>query len=121
MRKRNYKGRCEKRKLSKCGEEVCRTYDPIQYAYAVLINSSDDVRSFRTNVPLEGVEGDAYMSDFVITKKDGDLMVRECVERKHLAKPMTCRLLDTSRGYWLRHGVEDWGIVTGKEGVDDGI
>lgn len=33
MRKKNYKGRCEKRKLSKC-EGVCKTYDVIQYAYA---------------------------------------------------------------------------------------
>lgn len=28
MRKRNYKGRCEKRNLSKC-KEVCKTFDAI--------------------------------------------------------------------------------------------
>ena len=33
MRKKNYKGRCEKRTLSKC-QDICRTYDPIQSAYA---------------------------------------------------------------------------------------
>ena len=32
MRKKNYKGRCEKRQISKC-EDVCRTYDDIQRAY----------------------------------------------------------------------------------------
>ena len=33
MRKKNFKGRCEKRVIAKCSE-VCRTYDAIQYAYA---------------------------------------------------------------------------------------
>ena len=32
MRKKNYKGRCEKRVLSKC-IGICRTYDALQYAY----------------------------------------------------------------------------------------
>ena len=31
MRRKNFKGRCEKRVLGKCAE-VCRTYDAIQYA-----------------------------------------------------------------------------------------
>ena len=31
MRKKNFKGRCEKRKIGKCAE-ICRTYDTIQYA-----------------------------------------------------------------------------------------
>ena len=36
MRKKNFKCRCEKRVLGKC-DEVCRTYDAIQYAYADLL------------------------------------------------------------------------------------
>ena len=32
MRKRNFKGRCEKRQIAKCAE-VCRTYDDIQRVY----------------------------------------------------------------------------------------
>ena len=32
MKKKGYKGRCEKRSLSKC-VGICRTYDPIQSAY----------------------------------------------------------------------------------------
>ena len=42
MRKKNFKGRCEKRVLGKCAE-VCRTYDPVQYAYADLLQASDEV------------------------------------------------------------------------------
>lgn len=114
LRKKNYKGRCEKRKLSKCGDDVCKTYDAIQYAYADVLNHSNDIDSFRTNVLLEGVEEDAYTTDFVITKSNGDLAVRECVERKHLSKPMTAKLLDISRSYWQNHGVTDWGIVINK-------
>ena len=33
MRQWKMKSRCEKRHLSKC-EDVCRTYDKVQYAYA---------------------------------------------------------------------------------------
>lgn len=33
MRKKNYKGRCQKRTLSK-SKEVCRFYDAIQSKYA---------------------------------------------------------------------------------------
>ncbi len=115
MRKKNFKGRCEKRKLPKC-EDVCRTFDAIQYAYADLLNESSDIKSFRVNVLLDGMEGD-YTSDFVCVKADHDLMVRECVERKHLTKPLTMKLLQASRDFWLRHGVSDWGIVIEKEGA----
>ena len=45
MRKKDYKGRVEKRVLSKC-EGVCRTYDKLQYEYATLLNESDDVKTF---------------------------------------------------------------------------
>ena len=42
-------------------------------------------------------------------------MVRECVFRKFLKKPMTVKLLDASRDYWNNHGVSDWGIVIDEE------
>ena len=114
MRKKNYKGRCEKRFLSKC-KEVCRTYDDIQSAYAELLQKSDSITEFRCNVLLNSLEAGEYTSDFVCVKTDGDMMVRECVNRKYLTKPMTVKLLDASRNYWLRHGVTDWGIVTNEE------
>jgi hypothetical protein len=114
MRKKNYKGRCEKRMLSKC-QDVCRTYDAIQYAYADVLQEDPEIKEIRCNVLLEGLELGAYTSDFVCVKSDNDLMVRECVFRKHLTKPMTVKLLDASREYWARHGVMDWGLVIDAE------
>ncbi len=115
MRKKNYKGRCEKRMVKKSGE-VCRTYDAIQSAYLELLDDSPKIKEIRCNVALEGDALGMYTSDFVCVRTDGDLLVRECVFRKYLTKPMTVKLLDASREYWMRHGVKDWGIVIdGKE------
>ena len=108
MRKKNYKGRCEKRNLSKCNG-VCRTYDKIQYAYADLLEKNDLIKAFDCNVPFDNAD---YTSDFVCIKTDNSLTVRECVERKFLTKPLTVKLLDFSREYWLKRSVKDWGIVT---------
>ena len=107
MRKKNYKGRCEKRTISKC-EDVCRTVDPIQFAYADVLQASEEIKEIRCNVPLDGEE---YTSDFVCVKSNGDLLVRECVDRRFLTKPLTVKLLDASRLYWLHRGVTDWGLV----------
>jgi len=41
VRKKKFKGRCEKRVIAKCNE-VCRTYDVIQYAYADILQVSDE-------------------------------------------------------------------------------
>ena len=114
MRKKNFKGRCEKRMIGKCSD-VCRTYDAIQYAYADLLQESEEVKEIRCNVLLDGLDVGGYTSDFVCTKTDGDLMVRECVFRKFLMKPLTVKLLDASREYWIRHGVTDWGLVIDEE------
>lgn len=110
MRNKNYKGRCEKRKLGK-RETICKTYDAIQYVYADVLEQDDKVVSIRCNVVLEGLEIGGYMSDFACEKSDGEIMVRECVYQKLLTKPLTMKLLDASRTYWLRRGVKDWGIV----------
>lgn len=107
MRKKNFKGRCEKRTISKC-EDVCRTFDPIQFAYADVLQASEEIKEIRCNVPLDGEE---YTSDFVCVKSNGDLLVRECVDRRFLTKPLTVKLLDVSRLYWLHRGVTDWGLV----------
>lgn len=114
MRKKGYKGRCEKKDLSKC-QEVCRTYDAIQSNYADILQNDNDIQEIRCNVLLDGLSDGAYTSDFVCVKADGDLMVRECVFRKFLTKPMTVKLLDASRDYWLNHGVSDWGMVIDEE------
>jgi len=114
MRKKGFKGRCEKRVLSK-SKDVVRTYDEIQYVYADILEKSNEVKEIRCNVPLDELTESEYMSDFVCVKENGDLMVRECVFRKHLTKPLTVKLLDMSREYWLKRGVMDWGIVIDEE------
>lgn len=111
MRKKNYKGRCEKRALSKC-IGVCRTYDALQYAYSNMLEENEEVKEFQCNVPLNSEE---YTTDFFCQKVNGDVMVRECILRKHISKPMTVKMLDISREYWLRHGVSDWGLVIDEE------
>lgn len=114
MRKKNFKGRCEKRMIPKCAE-VCRTYDAIQCAYADILQECDEIKEIRCNVLLAGLDIGEYTSDFVCVKSDNDLMVRECVFRKYLMKPLTVKLLDASREYWLRRGVSDWGLVIDEE------
>lgn len=46
MRKKSYKGRCEKRSLSKC-QGICKTYNAIQSAYADMLQSDDSISEFR--------------------------------------------------------------------------
>lgn len=121
MKKKSYKGtRCEKRAMSKCADGVARTFNVIESRYADKLQENPDVKEFRCQVLLEGLEMGEYCSDFVATKMDGDLMVRECVFRKYLTKPMTAKLLDASRIYWKRRGVTDWGIVVEKKEAADG-
>ena len=42
-------------------------------------------------------------------------MIVECVEKDKLLKPLTGKMLDTSRNYWLSKGIDDWRIVVGEE------
>lgn len=114
VRKKNFKGRCEKRTLSKC-KDICRTYDAIQYSYAGILQNNAEIKEIRCNVPLNGLDIGDYTTDFVCVKNDNALMVRECVYRKRLTKPLTVKLLDTSKDYWLKHGVLDWGVVIDAE------
>ena len=67
MRKKNYKGRCEKQTLEKF-TAICKTYDPIQTAYANALVKNDSVASIRCNVVLDGDECGEYMTDFICTK-----------------------------------------------------
>ena len=119
MKKINYKGRCEKRKVSKC-KEVCRAYSKIQTAFIDILENDPEIVAFECNYRLRGVADDMYSSDIVATKSDGTTMVRECVWRFNLNKPSYTKILDISRNNWLSHGVEDWGIVVEKEKRDEG-
>lgn len=77
-----------------------------------MLQADNDIVEIRCNVLLEGTE---YTTDFVCTKTNQELRVRECVYRTHLTKPMTIKLLDISREYWLKRGVVDWGLVINEE------
>ena len=46
MRKKNYKGRCEKRSLAKC-RGICKSYDTIQSRYADMLQSNEKVKEFQ--------------------------------------------------------------------------
>ena len=114
MRSKNFKGsKCVKMKLSK-SDEVVKTFDNIQTAYAQILDKNENIQMIQCNVVLEEVENGEFTTDFLCTKIDGDLMVRECVFRKKLSLPRTCKLLDLSREYWTKRGVTDWGIVIEK-------
>ena len=66
MRRKNFKGRCEKIHISK-SKEVCRLYDPIQRAYLSILEQDAFILEIRCNVPLTGLE---YMTDFVCKKNN---------------------------------------------------
>jgi len=51
MRKKGFKGRCEKRMIGKC-KTVCRTYDPLQSAYAARLQENRNIREIQCNVPI---------------------------------------------------------------------
>ena len=110
MRPLKIKDRCTKKKLKKC-QEVARTYDKIQTAYAEFLDKDKNIEKIKCNVLLENLEDGEFTTDFLCTKTNGDLMVRECVFRKKLSLPRTCKLLDASRKYWARRGITDWAIV----------
>lgn len=114
MQKTNFKGRCLKRQLSKC-EGVCRTFSELADAYALQLEKEEEIEKIQCNVLMEGLPLGNYTSDFVCKKTNGDLLVRECVQRKHLSKPLTVKQLNESRKFWMQHGVKDWGIVIDEE------
>ena len=115
MRSKNFKGsKCVKMKLNK-SEEVVRTFDNIQTAYAQILDKDESIQKIQCNVVLEEIENGEFTTDFLCVKADGDLMVRECVFRKKLSLPRTCKLLDISHEYWRKRGIDDWGIVIEKE------
>ena len=115
MRNTNSKVRCEKRQLSKC-KEVVKTYNEVQYAFADVLEGDASIREFICNYPLSDfpLTDGKYTTDFYCTTNEGDIVVYECVFRRHLTKPLTAKLLDASRNYWLRRGVE-WRLVIDEE------
>lgn len=95
-------------------KKLARTYDRYKKSMRKIGRIARNSGN-RCNVPLEGLEEGEYTSDFVCVKSDGDLMVRECLQRDRLTKPMNAKLLNASRNYWLKRGVADWGLVINAE------
>ena len=114
MKPAKCKDRCTKKRIEKC-QEIARLYNKIAVAYADILEADDEIQTITCNVPMEGLPVGEYTSDFVCIKTDGSYMVRECVWRKKLLSPRTAKLLDASREYWLKRGVQDWGVVIEKE------
>lgn len=112
MKNINTKVTCTKQVFSK-HQSVCKTYSPIQAAYAKILEDDPDVAKFQTNVKLTDLDfdGATYSTDFLITKTNGDVIVRECIKRTYLMRPKKLQMLDASREYWANHGVTDWGLV----------
>jgi len=103
-----------KKKLDKC-QSVFHAFNEIQYTYGIKLDGNTDIVDFKCNVKLIGCsEGEQYTTDFYCTKSNGEIMVRECVDKNKLLKPMTIKMLDISRNYWLSKGITDWGIVLGE-------
>lgn len=110
MRKKNYKGRCTKKAVPKC-RETFRGYDDLMITFVEVLSKREDIVEIQCNVPIEGTD---YTTDFLCETESGQAIVRECTFRKLLNKPMTMKLLQTSREYWLKQGA-DWGIVIDAE------
>ena len=72
MYKKNYKGRCEKKSLSKC-DTICRCYSTIQSVYADKLQTDPSVQSFQCNAPLED-------EDYTQTSLSPDRMARNMSE-----------------------------------------
>ena len=111
MRNRNTHDVTYKKKLTKCAR-VFRAFSDLQLRYGELLDRNDEILEIKANVLLKDFElGETFTTDFVCTKQDGGLMVRECVYQKNLLRPSTIKGLDASRSYWLARGITDWGIV----------
>lgn len=111
MKRKDYRGaKCTKRKIEK-SIGVCKTYGELEAKYADILSLNENVKEFETCVPIDC----EFVSDFVITKKDNTIAVRECVPRELLIKPRMAKLLDVSKNYWYGRGVSDWKIVTNEE------
>ena len=55
MRKKNYKGRCEKVSVSK-SKDVCRLCSEIQKKYLRMLEENTEIEEIRCNVLLDGLE-----------------------------------------------------------------
>ncbi len=115
MRNKNSHTVTIKKKLSKC-RLIFFAYNDLQYKYGCQLDEDSQIAEIKCNVPLEKCElGNCYTTDFYCVKTNGDVFVRECVYKDKLLKPLTIKMLDASRNYWLSKGITDWGIVLNED------
>ena len=115
MHNSNSRSKTIKKKLNKC-KNIFFAYSDLQFKYGNILDSNSEIVEIKCNVKLIGCSlGDNYTTDFVCTKLDGSLMIIECIEKDKLLKPMTSKMLDCSRNYWLSKGIDDWRLVVGEE------
>ena len=111
MRNSNTHSLTMKKKLKK-SKTTFNAYNELQYRYGIKLDDNPDILEIQANIKLvDCPQGDCYSTDFYCVKTTGEPMVRECVYKDKLLKPMTIKLLDISRNYWLSKGITDWGIV----------
>jgi len=110
MRNVNTRTKTLKKKLKKC-KNIFYAYNDIQFRFGDVLDSRSDVVEIKCNVRIDCELGDNFTTDFYVVKNDGSIMVRECVYKNSLLKPMNIKLLDASRNYWISKGISDWGIV----------
>ena len=107
MHNSNTRTKTLKKKLGKC-KNIFYAHSNLQFKYGNNLDLNEDIVEIKCNVKLIGCElGDSYTSDFVCIKRSGETMVRECVEKSKLTKPLTCKMLAYSRNYWLSKGIDD--------------
>ena len=99
-----------KKKLNKC-KGTFYAYNDIQFRYGDVLDKREDILEIKCNVRIDCELGNNYTTDFYVVKNDESIMIRECVYKKSLLKPMNIKLLDASRNYWISKGISDWGIV----------
>ena len=75
-----------KRKISKC-KDICRTYSSTEETYVDILEKDESVQEIRRHVLLDGLLEGEYTSDFVCIQIDGEIIVRECVQRGHCPVP----------------------------------
>ena len=114
MRNTHTKCKTMTRTLNKCDKRFI-AYNDVQWKYADVLEQNEEIVEIMCNVKLKGLEiGENYTSDFVCVKDNKELVVIETCYKKNLLKPLTCKMLDASREYWIKQGVKEFILVVGE-------
>ena len=115
----------EIRFYSKKNDSVMIVHTEEEKKYAGILESSDDIIKYETNVPLNQSEyshvqrtgirkayfSSLWASSFILHYADGKFGVREIVVFTDLEKDSIREQLEFSRRYWFQQKAFDWKIV----------